>query len=239
MRVDKQTDSMAIWCMATSCKRRDSILTSPNALKAYSGKSYSHFEYILVNNCSTDGSGEIAQTHVRRESRIRLIRRWRLLSQLQNCDGALVEISMEAFVSELVRRECEAGLHRLEIYADFADRVRATKRNLPSFLIEAKSCSKSLAGYGAPGEDTMLLNYCGIRADFLDYIVDRNPYKHGKYLPGTHIIPFFPPEKIFETKPDYVVILPWNLKDEIVSQLAAIRTWGAKFVVPIPEVSVI
>jgi SAM-dependent methyltransferase len=144
---------------------------------------------------------------------------------------------MEAAVSELLRREREAGLHRLECYAEFAHRVRATKRKLLSFLIEAKSNGKSLAGYGAPGKGNTLLNYCGIRADFLDYTVDRNPYKHGKYLPGTHI-PIFPPERIFETKPDYVLILPWNLKDEIMSQLADIRSWGAKFVVPIPEVSI-
>lgn len=144
----------------------------------------------------------------------------------------------EASVSRLLRCEREAGLHRLETYSDFANRVRATKRKLLSFLIEAKSCNKSLAGYGAPGKGNTLLNYCGIRADFLDYTVDRNPYKHGKYLPGTHI-PIFPPEKIFETKPDYVLILPWNLKDEIMSQLAGIRSWGARFVVPIPEVSVI
>jgi len=141
-------------------------------------------------------------------------------------------------VSDLTRREREAGLHRLETYADFADRVRATKRKLLSFLIEAKSCGKSLAGYGAPGKGNTLLNYCGIRTDFLDYTVDRNPYKHGKHLPGTHI-PIFPPEKIAETRPDYVLILPWNLKDEITSQLAYIRGWGGKFVVPIPEVSVI
>ncbi len=141
-------------------------------------------------------------------------------------------------VSELVRRERGAGLHRLETYADFADRVRATKRKLLSFLIEAKSSGKSLAGYGAPGKGNTLLNYCGIRTDFLDYTVDRNPYKQGKYLPGTHI-PIFPPEKIAETKPDYVLILPWNLKDEITAQLAYIRGWGGKFVVPIPEVSII
>jgi SAM-dependent methyltransferase len=140
-------------------------------------------------------------------------------------------------VSELGRREREAGLHRLETYAEFADQVRATKRKLLSFLIEAKSRGKSIAGYGAPGKGNTLLNYCGIRTDFLDYTVDRNPYKHGKYLPGTHI-PIFPPEKIAETKPDYVLILPWNLKDEIAAHLAYIRNWGAKFVVPIPEASV-
>jgi hypothetical protein len=129
-------------------------------------------------------------------------------------------------------------LHRLEAYADFAERVRATKRKLLSFLIEAKNCGKSLAGYGAPGKGNTLLNYCGIRNDFLDYTVDRNPHKQGKYLPGTHIR-IFPPEKIAETRPDYVLILPWNLKDEIANQLAYIRSWGGKFVVPIPEVSVL
>jgi SAM-dependent methyltransferase len=141
-------------------------------------------------------------------------------------------------IQKLAHREREAGLHRLETYAYFADRVRATKRKLLSFLIETKSCGNSIAGYGAPGKGNTLLNYCGIRTDFLDYTVDRNPYKHGKYLPGTHI-PIFPPEKITETKPDYVLILPWNIKDEIMSQLAYIRSWGGRFVVPIPEVSVI
>jgi hypothetical protein len=116
-------------------------------------------------------------------------------------------------------------LHRLETYADFAGQVRATKRKLLSFLIEAKSQGKALAGYGAPGKGNTLLNYCGIRTDYLDYTVDRNPYKQGKYLPGTHI-PIFPPEKIAETKSDYVLILPWNLKDEIMAQLAYIRSWG-------------
>jgi hypothetical protein len=141
-------------------------------------------------------------------------------------------------VSKLMLREREAGLDRLETYADFAERVRATKRKLLNFLIEAKSCGKSLVGYGAPGKGNTLLNYCGIRADFLDYTVDRNPYKQGKYLPGTHI-PIFAPEMIAETKPDYVLILPWNLKDEITAQLAYIRSWGGRFVVPIPEVSVL
>jgi SAM-dependent methyltransferase len=144
----------------------------------------------------------------------------------------------ETLVSGLMRRERDAGLHRLETYANFADRVRSAKHKLLGFLIEAKSRGESIAGYGAPGKGNTLLNYCGIRTDFLDYTVDRNPYKQGKYLPGTHI-PIFPPEKIAETKPDYVLILPWNLKDEIMSQLAYIREWGAKFVVPIPEVSVI
>jgi SAM-dependent methyltransferase len=144
----------------------------------------------------------------------------------------------EDSVSELLRRERDAGLHRLDGYGDFAERVHATKRKLLSFLIEAKNSGKSIAGYGAPGKGNTLLNYCGIRTDFLDYTVDRSPYKQGKYLPGTRI-PIFPPEKIAETRPDYVLILPWNLRDEIVAQLAYIRSWGAKFVVPIPETSVI
>jgi SAM-dependent methyltransferase len=144
----------------------------------------------------------------------------------------------ETSVSEIVCRERDAGLHGLGAYADFAERVHTTKRKLLSFLIEAKNRGKSIAGYGAPGKGNTLLNYCGIRTDFLDYTTDRNPYKQGKYLPGTHI-PIFRPEKITETRPDYVLILPWNLKDEIMNQLAYIRDWGGRFVVPIPEVSVI
>jgi SAM-dependent methyltransferase len=140
-------------------------------------------------------------------------------------------------VAALIAREREAGLDRLDTYAKFVDQVQTTKRRLLSFLIEAKTKGKSVAGYGAPGKGNTLLNYCGIRTDFLDYTVDRNPYKHGKFLPGTHI-PIFAPEKIAETKPDYVLILPWNLKDEIANQLAYVRGWGAKFVVPIPEVTV-
>ena len=144
---------------------------------------------------------------------------------------------MQPSVAALIAREREAGLDRLETYAAFVDQVRATKRKLLGFLIDAKSRNKRVAGYGAPGKGNTLLNYCGIRTDFLDYTVDRNPYKHGKYLPGTHI-PIFAPEKIAETKPDYVLILPWNLRDEIAAQLAYIRDWGAKFVVPIPELTV-
>jgi SAM-dependent methyltransferase len=141
-------------------------------------------------------------------------------------------------VSELISRERDAGLCSLETYQEFADHVHATKRKLLSFLIEAKRCGKSIAGYGAPGKGNTLLNYCGIRTDFLDYTVDRNPYKHGKYLPGTHI-PICPPDKMAQTKPDYVLILPWNLKDEIAAQLVYTRDWGARLVIPIPEVSVI
>jgi hypothetical protein len=138
---------------------------------------------------------------------------------------------------ELAEREEKAGFTRLETYFSFDEKVKETKRKIMTFLIEAKRAGKSIAGYGAPGKGNTLLNYCAIRTDFLDYTVDRNPYKHGKFLPGTHI-PIFAPEKIRETKPDYVLILPWNLKNEIREQLSYIREWGGKFVVPIPEVEV-
>jgi SAM-dependent methyltransferase len=140
-------------------------------------------------------------------------------------------------VARLIAREREAGLSDLATYAAFEQRVRATKQRLLEFLIDAKRAGKSIAGYGAPGKGNTLLNYCGIRSDFLDYTVDRNPHKHGKFLPGTHI-PVLPPERIAETKPDYLLILPWNLKDEIMRQMASIRDWGGRFVVPIPEVRV-
>ena len=125
----------------------------------------------------------------------------------------------------------------MERYASFAPRVEETKRALLDFLIETRRAGKSVAAYGAPGKGNTLLNYCGIRTDFVDYAVDRNPYKHGRYTPGTHI-PIFPPERIRETRPDYVLILPWNLKDEITEQLAYVREWGGRFVVPIPSVDV-
>jgi ABC-type Fe3+-hydroxamate transport system substrate-binding protein len=119
----------------------------------------------------------------------------------------------------------------------FAERVKETKRKLLEFLIEAKRKGKVIVGYGAPGKGNTLLNYCGIRSDFIEYTVDRNPYKQGKFLPGTHI-PIYAPEKISETKPDYVFILPWNFRDEIMQQMGFIREWGGKFVVPIPEAQV-
>jgi C-methyltransferase C-terminal domain/Putative zinc binding domain/Methyltransferase domain len=141
-------------------------------------------------------------------------------------------------VEGLWRLEQQQGLDRIESYARFAEHVKQTKRNLLAFLISAKDAGKSVVGYGAPGKGNTLLNYCGIRTDFLDYTVDRNPYKHGRFTPGTHI-PIFAPEKIEETRPDYVLILPWNLKDEIVEQMSHVRTWGGRFVVPIPTVQVI
>lgn len=129
------------------------------------------------------------------------------------------------------------GLDKLETYVAFDEQVRETKRKLLSFLIEAKRAGKSIAGYGAPGKGNTLLNYCGIRQDFIDYVVDRNPYKQGKFLPGSRI-PIYAPERINETKPDYVLILPWNIKEEVMQQMAHVRAWGGKFVVPIPQVCV-
>ncbi len=147
-------------------------------------------------------------------------------------------LPITARVSGLRARELRAGLDRGDTYALFAEKVRATKRLLLRFLIEAKESGKRVVGYGAPAKGNTLLNYCGVRSDLLEYTVDRSPHKQGCYLPGTHI-PIYAPDKIRETQPDYVLILPWNLRDEIVAQMADVRNWGGRFVVPIPEVKVL
>jgi SAM-dependent methyltransferase len=141
-------------------------------------------------------------------------------------------------VYELRSREEAAGFTRLEHYVSFGERVKETKRRILDFLIEAKRAGKAVAGYGAPAKANTLLNYCGIRMDFIDYTVDRSPHKQGQFMPGTRI-PVHGPEKIKETRPDYLVILPWNLKDEVMEQMAHIRDWGGKFVVLIPDVEVL
>jgi hypothetical protein len=115
--------------------------------------------------------------------------------------------------------------------------VKETKRELLQCLIRAKDGGKAIVGYGAPGKGNTLLNYCGVGKDFLDYTVDRNPYKQGRFTPGTHI-PIYPPERIRETRPDYLLILPWNLRNEIMQQMAFIREWGGQFIVPIPEATI-
>jgi SAM-dependent methyltransferase len=140
-------------------------------------------------------------------------------------------------VAMMKQREEKAGHRRVEYYQSFGERVKETKRKLLEFLIAAKRQGKSVAGYGAPGKGNTLLNYCGIRTDFLEYTVDRSPHKYGNYLPGTRI-PIHHPDKVRETKPDYLLILPWNLREEIIKQMAHVREWGGKFVVPIPEVKV-
>jgi 2-polyprenyl-3-methyl-5-hydroxy-6-metoxy-1,4-benzoquinol methylase len=141
-------------------------------------------------------------------------------------------------VDELRGKEHAAGLTQLKHYMVFNQKIEQTKRNLLDFLIRVKNRGESIAGYGAPAKGNTLLNYCGIRSDFLDYTVDRSPHKQGQFLPGSHI-PIYHPDKIRETTPDYVLILPWNLKDEIMEQMKFIRKWQGKFIVPIPEVKVL
>lgn len=141
-------------------------------------------------------------------------------------------------VVELREREERLGYKGIELYKSFAERVMATKRDILQFMIDAKRQGKTIVGYGAPAKGNTLLNYCGIRTDMISYTVDRSPHKQGNLLPGTRI-PIYAPEKIGETKPDYVFILPWNLKDEVMQQMAYIRDWGGKFVIPIPSVTVV
>ena len=141
-------------------------------------------------------------------------------------------------VKDLEGREIAKGYRKPEHYLGFAKKVEETKRRLLAFLIQAKSEGKQVVGYGAPGKGNTLLNYCAIRCDFLDYTVDRNPHKQGTYTPGTRI-PIYDPSRIFETKPDYVLILPWNLKKEVTQSMAGVKAWGGKFVVPIPTVQVL
>jgi len=140
-------------------------------------------------------------------------------------------------VREIVAEEEQAGLATPEGYDSFARQVRKTKLDLVQFLLTAAQEGKSVVGYGAPGKSATLLHYCGIGKDLIEYTVDRSPYKQGRLLPGTHI-PIHHPSRIRETKPDYVMILPWNLRDEIIGQLQFIREWGGRFVVPIPHVAV-
>jgi 2-polyprenyl-3-methyl-5-hydroxy-6-metoxy-1,4-benzoquinol methylase len=143
-----------------------------------------------------------------------------------------------ASVSELREREESAGITRMATYRSFAKKIKETKRRLLEFLIDARRSGKRIVGYGAPAKGNTLLNYCGVKTDFLEYTVDRSPHKQGCYLPGTRI-PVYSPERITETRPDYVLILPWNLKDEIIEQMSYIRRWGGRFVVPIPEPKVL
>jgi SAM-dependent methyltransferase len=141
-------------------------------------------------------------------------------------------------VEALADHERSLGFDRLEGHETFSQRVMETKWRLLEFLIDCRRRGKRVAGYGAPGKGNTLLNYCGIRTDLLEFTVDRNPYKQGQFLPGTHI-PIRHPEALELTRPDYILILPWNLKDEIAAQLSHTRRWGARCVVPIPEVEVL
>lgn len=146
--------------------------------------------------------------------------------------------AMSERVPRLHEEEIGFGIADLRTYRGFSEQVKATKRKLLEFLVKAKAAGKTIVGYGAPAKGNTLLNYCGVRTDFIDYTVDLSPHKQGKFLPGTHI-PIFHPDHIRETRPDYILVLPWNLKEEVMSQMAHIREWGAKFVIPIPEVQVL
>ena len=141
-------------------------------------------------------------------------------------------------IARVKAEEARAGLGGLEAYRAFAEQVKRTKRRLLEFLVQAKNAGKTIAGYGAPAKGNTLLNYCGIRSDFLDYTVDVSPHKQGRFLPGTHI-PVYAPERVRATRPDYLLVLPWNIKDEIIAQMSHIREWGGQFVLPIPEVRVV
>jgi SAM-dependent methyltransferase len=141
-------------------------------------------------------------------------------------------------VTELLKREEIAGLTRIESYLSFAKQVDETKQRFFDFLINSKAQGKTIVGYGAPAKGNTLLNFCGVGRDLIDYTVDRSPHKQGLLLPGTHI-PVCSPDRVAETRPDYVVILPWNLQDEIMNQMSYIRAWNGKFVVPIPKVHVL
>lgn len=145
--------------------------------------------------------------------------------------------AVEASIRKLIAEEESAGLASAKGYEGFARQVKQTKFALVDFLLAAMRDGKSVAGYGAPGKSATLLHYCGIGKDLIEYTVDRSPYKQGRFLPGSHI-PIYHPDRIAETKPDYVVILPWNLKDEIIEQHQYVRHWGGRFIVPIPEVTV-
>jgi SAM-dependent methyltransferase len=140
-------------------------------------------------------------------------------------------------VTELRRHEIDAGLASLDTYRRFADGVRELKAELLQCLIALRRQGATIVGYGAPAKGNTLLNYCGIRGDFLQYTVDKSPHKQGQFLPGSRL-PIYPPEHIVATRPDYVLILPWNLRDEIMEQMAVVREWGGRFIVPVPKVEI-
>jgi len=140
-------------------------------------------------------------------------------------------------VSRLMTRETESGFTDIDFYLSFEGMVKNTKRNVLEFLIRAKRESKSIVGYGAAAKGNTLLNYCGVRTDFIDYVVDRSPHKQNHFLPGTHI-PVCSPDRVKETRPDYLLILPWNLKDEVMEQMHYVRDWGCKFLTFIPDINV-
>jgi hypothetical protein len=145
--------------------------------------------------------------------------------------------SINPRVTDLLNIEIDTGLTDLGIYHKYGEKVKKSKRKILKFMIDIKSENKSIVAYGAPAKGNTLLNYCGIRTDFIDYAVDRNPHKQKHFLPGTHI-PIYDPDKIRETKPDVLLIQPWNIKEEIMNQMSYIREWNGKFAVLIPDVQI-
>jgi 2-polyprenyl-3-methyl-5-hydroxy-6-metoxy-1,4-benzoquinol methylase len=154
------------------------------------------------------------------------------------CHAGNASRPTEGRVAQLKHREEAAGLSSIDRYASFGERPKLVRQNLLAFMAEARGAGKVVVGYGAPAKGNTLLNYCGIGPKLLPFTVDRNPHKQGCYLPGTHI-PIHPPDRIAEAKPDHVLILPWNLKDEIITQMDHVRAWGGRFVIPIPEVTIL
>lgn len=154
------------------------------------------------------------------------------------CKESCLKHQQEESVGQLLAKEIAFGLDKIDTYLDFSEKVKKVKYDLLQLLVELKNQGKTIVAYGAPAKGNTLLNYCGVKNEFLDYTVDRSPHKQGLFLPGTQI-PILDPAEILQTKPDYVLILPWNLKEEIMSQLEYIRQWEAKFILPIPKVEVV
>jgi hypothetical protein len=143
-----------------------------------------------------------------------------------------------ANVKSVLEAEAAAGLHTVEGHAGFAESVFAIRRDLITFLLGARAQGATVVGYGAPGKGNTLLNHCGVRSDLMAYTVDRSPHKQGKFLPGTHI-PIYHPDRIAADRPDFVLVLPWNLRAEITSQLSYVGEWGGQLVYPIPALEVV
>jgi hypothetical protein len=192
---------------------------------------HEHFSYLSLNTVM-----RILEAHALRVFRVEELSTHGGSLRLYACHGASRRPA-DSSISRISAAERRAKLDAVEGYAKFEPAVRKLKRKILGFLIRAKDEGRAIAGYGAPAKGNTLLNYCGIRTDFIDYTVDRNPVKQASLLPGSRI-PVCAPEKIFETRPDYVVILPWNLKDEISGQMADIRRWGGKFATFVPDVEV-
>jgi 2-polyprenyl-3-methyl-5-hydroxy-6-metoxy-1,4-benzoquinol methylase len=155
----------------------------------------------------------------------------------RHSENAAPAAAVSSRVAAMRQKEIDFGLTKMATYTAFGNRVKVTKDRLLKFLIEAKATGRKVAGYGAAAKGVTLVNYCSVSEDLVNYIVDKSPYKQNHFVPGVHI-PIYSPEKVFETKPDYLLILPWNLRKEISEQMIGIRVWGGQFVVPIPEVEV-